>query len=32
VVYASFGGTEVKIEGEDYLIVNEEDILALREE
>ncbi len=32
VVYASFGGTEVKIDGEDYLIVNEEDILAVHRE
>ena len=32
VIYASFGGTEVKIDGEDYLIVNEDDILAMREE
>ncbi len=32
VIYASFGGTEVKIAGEDYLIVNEDDILAVREE
>ncbi|MEA3404029.1 MAG: co-chaperone GroES [Armatimonadota bacterium] len=31
VIYASFGGTEVQIDGEDYLIVNEEDILAVRE-
>lgn len=31
VIYASFGGTEVKIDGEDYLIVNESDILAVRE-
>ncbi len=29
VLYASFVGTEVKIEGEDYLILNEEDILAV---
>ncbi len=32
VVYASFGGTEVKIDGEDYLIVSEDDILAVRED
>jgi chaperonin GroES len=30
VIYASFGGTELKIEGEDYLIVDEDDILAVR--
>jgi len=32
VIYASFGGTEVKIDGEEYLIVSEDDILAMREE
>jgi len=32
IIYASFGGTEVKIEGEDYLIINEEDILAVHEQ
>ena len=32
VVYASFGGTEVKIDGEEYLIISEDDILAMREE
>jgi chaperonin GroES len=31
VIYASFGGTEVRIDGEDYLIINEEDILAVRD-
>jgi chaperonin GroES len=31
VIYASFGGTEVKIDGEEYLIINEDDILAVRE-
>jgi len=31
VIYASFGGTDVKIEGDDYLIINEEDILAVHE-
>jgi chaperonin GroES len=31
VIYASFGGTELKIEGEDYLLVDEDDILAVRE-
>jgi len=31
VIYASFGGTEVKIDGEDYLIIDEDDILAVRE-
>ncbi len=32
VIYASFGGTEVTIDGEDYLIISEEDILAVRED
>ena len=32
VIYASFGGTEVKVDGEEYLIINEDDILALHEE
>ena len=32
VIYASFGGTELKIEGDDYLIVNQDDILAMRQE
>ncbi len=32
VIYASFGGTEVKIEGEEYLIIDEDDILALRKD
>ena len=31
VIYASFGGTEVKVDGEEYLIINENDILAVRE-
>ena len=31
VIYASFGGTEVKIDGEEYLIINENDILAVRD-
>ncbi|PIS23232.1 co-chaperone GroES [candidate division WWE3 bacterium CG08_land_8_20_14_0_20_40_13] len=28
VIYKKWGGNEVKIEGKDYLIVKEEDILA----
>lgn len=32
VIYASFGGTEVEIDGEDYLIINENDVLAVRED
>ena len=31
VIYASFGGTELKIDGEDHLIIDEDDILAVRE-
>lgn len=31
VLFSSYAGTEVKIEGEDYLIMREEDILAVRE-
>lgn len=30
VVYNEYAGTEVKIEGEDFLILREEDILAIR--
>jgi chaperonin GroES len=29
VLYAKYAGTEVKIEGEDYLILSEKDILAI---
>ncbi|NMB12869.1 MAG: co-chaperone GroES [Firmicutes bacterium] len=29
VVYAKYGGTEIKIEGEEYLILRESDILAI---
>ncbi|MGD9497656.1 MAG: co-chaperone GroES [Armatimonadota bacterium] len=32
VIYASYGGTEVKIDGEEYLIVQQDDILAVRED
>lgn len=31
VVYAKYGGTEVKIEGVEYLIMRESDILAVKE-
>ena len=31
VIYSSYGGTELKIEDEDYLLVNENDIIAVRE-
>ena len=29
VVYSKFGGTEVKVEGEEYLILSSRDILAV---
>jgi len=28
VIYKQFGGTEVKIEGEDYILLTEDDLLA----
>jgi chaperonin GroES len=28
VVYSKYGGTEIKVEGEDYLILRESDVLA----
>jgi chaperonin GroES len=31
VLYAKYGGTEVKIDGEEYLIMKEDDILAIIE-
>ncbi len=31
VLYSKYGGTELKIEGEDYLIMSESDILAITE-
>jgi chaperonin GroES len=30
VIYAKYGGTEIKLEGKDYLIVRENDILAIK--
>jgi len=30
VLYAKYGGTEVKLEGEDYMILRESDVLAKR--
>jgi chaperonin GroES len=30
VLYAKYGGTEVKLEGEEYIILRESDILAKR--
>lgn len=29
VIYRKYGGTEVKIEGDEYLILSEDDILAI---
>jgi len=29
VLYGKYSGTEIKVDGEDYLIVREEDILAI---
>jgi len=29
IIYSKYGGTEVKFDGEEYLIVNERDILAI---
>jgi len=31
VVFSRYGGTEVKIDGEEYLIMRESDILAVKE-
>lgn len=31
VIYSKFAGTEIKLEGEEYLILNEYDILAVVE-
>lgn len=30
VVFAKYGGTEIKIDGEEYLILRESDILAIK--
>ena len=29
VLFASYGGTEIKVDGEDYLLMDESDILAI---
>ncbi len=29
VIYAKYAGTEIKLEGDDYLILSEKDILAI---
>ncbi|MBW3591627.1 MAG: co-chaperone GroES [Actinobacteria bacterium] len=31
IIFSKFGGTEVKVEGEDLMILNERDILAVVE-
>jgi chaperonin GroES len=31
VIYAKYGGTEVKLDGEEYLILRESDVLAVVE-
>ncbi|MHB1127477.1 MAG: co-chaperone GroES [Bacillota bacterium] len=31
VIYSKYAGTEIKVEGEEYLILNERDILAVVE-
>ena len=30
VIYSKYGGTEVKVEDEEYLVVRESDLLAIR--
>ncbi|OGC07160.1 co-chaperone GroES [candidate division WOR-1 bacterium RIFOXYA2_FULL_36_21] len=30
VIYSKYGGTEVKLEGEEYIILQERDILAVK--
>jgi chaperonin GroES len=29
VIFSSYAGTEIKIEGQEYLILNEDDVLAV---
>ncbi|MDH5761554.1 MAG: co-chaperone GroES [Nitrospinota bacterium] len=31
VLYSKYGGTEIKIEGEDYLLMREDDVLGIVE-
>ena len=31
VIFASYAGTDVKVEGEEYLLMSEDDILAITE-
>ncbi|NQT29025.1 MAG: co-chaperone GroES [Candidatus Saganbacteria bacterium] len=30
VIYSKYGGTEIKIDGEEYIILSERDILAIK--
>jgi len=30
IIYSKYGGTEVKLNGEEYIILNERDILAIK--
>jgi chaperonin GroES len=30
VLYAKYGGTEVKVDGEEYIILRQDDVLAIR--
>lgn len=30
VIYAKYGGTEIKVEGTEYMILNERDVLAIQ--
>jgi len=32
VIFAKYGGTEVKLDGEEYLVLGEDDVLAVLEE
>lgn len=31
VIYSKYGGTEIKIDGEEYIILRSDDLLAIRE-
>ena len=31
VLYTAYGGTEIKVDAQDYLIISESDIIAVRE-
>ena len=30
IIYSKYGGTEIKIDGEEYIILNERDLLAIK--